>query len=435
MSPRPGSDGILPLAHLLHHLLHQLAGLEQLVDLLRRSSRSRARSAGGGGRRSGAGPRARAASSRARSPRRASAGSRRRRAPASCWPSPGISFRTPCSGPIRRSICCAWRKSSKVNWPLRIRASIAACSSSDDGLLGALDQRQHVAHAEDPRRHPVGMEDLERVELLAGRGEHDRLAGDRLDRERGAAAGVAVELRQDDAVEGDPLLERLATLTASWPVIASSTSSDVRRLDRVADALELVHQRLVDLEAAGGVDDHRVEAVRRGRARGPRVAASTGILRVGAVDGDVDLRAELLELVDRGRALQVGGDERRACGPAPARCRASLAGGRRLAGALEAGEQDHRGAGRARARPRSEPISSVSSSWTTLTTCWPGVRLFSTSSPSGALAHAVDEVADDLEVDVGLEQREPDLAHRARDRLLVELAALAQVAEGAAEPV
>ena len=50
------------------------------------------------------------------------------------------------------------------------------------------------------------------------------------------------------------------------------------------------------------------------------------------------------------------------------------------------------------------------------------------------LAHALDEGADDLEVDVGLEQREADLAHRARDRLLVEAPALAQVAEGAAEP-
>ena len=51
------------------------------------------------------------------------------------------------------------------------------------------------------------------------------------------------------------------------------------------------------------------------------------------------------------------------------------------------------------------------------------------------LAHARDEVADDGEVDVGLEQREADLAHRARDRLLVEPALLAQVAEDALQLV
>ena len=55
--------------------------------------------------------------------------------------------------------------------------------------------------------------------------------------------------------------------------------------------------------------------------------------------------------------------------------------------------------------------------------------------PVRTLSHLVDEVLDDLEVDVGLEQRQPDLAHRARDRLLVERAALTQVAEDALEPV
>ena len=35
-----------------------------------------------------------------------------------------------------------------------------------DGLLRALDEREDVAHAEDPLRETVGMENLERVELL-----------------------------------------------------------------------------------------------------------------------------------------------------------------------------------------------------------------------------------------------------------------------------
>ena len=47
------------------------------------------------------------------------------------------------------------------------------------------------------------------LELLAGGDEHDRLAGDRLDRQRGAAAGVAVELGQDHAVEVRGLVELL----------------------------------------------------------------------------------------------------------------------------------------------------------------------------------------------------------------------------------
>ena len=80
-------------------------------------------------------------------------------------------------------------------------------------------------------------------------------------------------------------------------------------------------------------------------------------------------------------------------------------------------------------------MSAVSSSWTIFTTCWPGVRLFAHVLAEGALANMRDEIARDLQVDVGLEQRETDLAHGARDRLLVERSASAEVAEGALQLV
>jgi hypothetical protein len=67
------------------------------------------------------------------------------------------------------------------------------------------------------------VEEVEVLELLAGGGEGDGLADDLLDRQGGAAAGVAVELGEDDAVEGEGLVEASATVTASWPVMASTT--------------------------------------------------------------------------------------------------------------------------------------------------------------------------------------------------------------------
>ena len=72
---------------------------------------------------------------------------------------------------------------------------------------------------------PIGVELLEAVELLARADELDRHAGDRPQRERGATARVAVHLGQDDAGEPDVLVELLGDLTASWPVMASATSS------------------------------------------------------------------------------------------------------------------------------------------------------------------------------------------------------------------
>ena len=70
-------------------------------------------------------------------------------------------------------------------------------------------RREHVAHAEDAAGHAVGVELLEVGELLARGREGDRLADDLLHRQRGAAAGVAVELGEDDAVERERLVERL----------------------------------------------------------------------------------------------------------------------------------------------------------------------------------------------------------------------------------
>ena len=183
------------------------------------------------------------------------------------------------------------------------------------------------------------------------------------------------------------------------------------------------------MEPPGGVDDDDVPAC---LARGVEAALDRldRVLRVGAVDGDLDLAAELLELVDRGGALQVGRDECRLL-PSLRSLSASFADVvlpepwspaiRITVGGLPNAS-----------RESPEPIRFVSSSCTIFTTCWPA------SSPSGRPGRSRapdlgDELLDDLEVDVGLEQREPDLAHRLRDRLLVEAALAAQVAEGVLE--
>ena len=147
-----------------------------------------------------------------------------------------------------------------------------------DRRLGLLDQGEHVAHAEDPRRHPLGVELLELVELLPDRDVLDRLAGDRSHRERGAAARVAVELRQDDAVEGDALLEGLRDVDGLLAGHRVEHEQDVRRLRRVAHPRELFHQVLVDVQPASGVEDHHVLA---GRLRAPgcrTCTTSTGSL-------------------------------------------------------------------------------------------------------------------------------------------------------------
>ena len=266
------------------------------------------------------------------------------------------------------------------------------------------------------------------------RGELDRLAGDRLDRERGAAARVAVELRQDDAVERDPLLEGPRDGDGLLARHRVEDEQHVQRLHRVAHVRELVHQRLVDLEPAGGVDDHDVAAV-GGRALEPLARGDDRVRRLGAVDGQLELPAELLELVDRRGALQVGGDEAGLLLLVLAQVERELCRRSRLAGALEAAEEDD-GRRPAEREPRVGRAHQLGQLLVhDLDDLLARLEALQHLLPERPFPHGRHELLDHLEVDVRLEQREADLARRACDRLLVESRAPSEVAEGVLEAV
>ncbi len=188
-----------------------------------------------------------------------------------------------------------------------------------------------------------------------------------------------------------------------------------------------VHQVLVDLEAPGRVDDHDVPPL-RARLLDPHLRGLDR-LRPGE-DRNLDLPPELLQLVDGRRTLEVGGDERRRA-VLLAEQQRQLGGRGRLARPLEAGEQDH---GRPLARedelgvPRAHQRRQLFVD--DLHDLLAGSEAAGDVLAEGALLDARDEVLDDAEVDVGLEQRQTDLAHRARDHLFVELSAAPKRAEG-----
>ena len=191
------------------------------------------------------------------------------------WPMPGIMPRIDFSEPIFLMAAICWRKSSKVkSSAARNLRSISAAWSRVERLLGLLDQGEHVAHVEDARRHPVGVEDLEVLHALAGAGEHDRAAGDRGDRQGRTTAGVAVELGEHDAGDVDALLEGVGGLDGGLADHRVDDEQHLVGLDRGADVGGLLHEVGVDGEAAGGVDDDDV------------VLRAAGLLDAGARDGD-----------------------------------------------------------------------------------------------------------------------------------------------------
>lgn len=252
-------------------------------------------------------------------------------------------------------------------------------------LLRLLDQCEQVTHVEDAGGHPVRVEGVEVVQLLAVRREHDRLAGDRGDGERGTTAGVTVELRQDDAVEADAVAEGLGRVDRVLTDHRVDDEEDLVRGDDVADVRGLLHHLLVDAEAAGGVHDHDVVDLGLRELHGvlgdlDRVADA--VARLGGVDGHTGALGDDAELAHGVRALEVGGDQEREWPwslshlpsfpasvvlPAPCRPASMITVGGFLAN---------------RRRRVSPPRIVTSSSFTIFRTCWAGLRALETSLPS-----------------------------------------------------
>ncbi len=131
-----------------------------------------------------------------------------------------------------------------------------------------------------------------------------------LTRERRAAAGVAVELGEHDAGDVEVFVEGLGGVDRVLAGHRVDDEQDLVRLDRLFDGLELVHERLVDMQAAGRIEEDHVVAV-------PDGVGDGGLGDIDRVrlphleDRDAELFADDLQLLDGGRAVDIAGDEQR----------------------------------------------------------------------------------------------------------------------------
>ena len=224
-----------------------------------------------------------------------------------------------------------------------------------------------------------------------------------------------------------------ATLTASWPVIASSTSSTFIGVValRTRASSSISSWSTCTRPAVSTISTSRPSALACSRAH---FATLTGSLSPGLrVEAGLGLGGELLQLLDRRRALQVAGGH----GHVPvvlAQELRQLGGRGRLARALQPGHQDH---GR-RVRSEGEIAAGAAHQLGELVVDrldhgLAGVERLADLGAGEALAQRGCEVLDDLEVDVGLEQRQTDLAQGLVDVLLGELPPRADVGEHALE--
>src|SRR3989440_6568335 len=117
---------------------------------------------------------------------------------------------------------------------------------------------------EEPVHHPFRVEGADVLVRLSEVHEHNRLA-DRLGHgQRRASLRVRVDFRQDDSVDADRLVELFRLLDRVVPREGVSDVEGQVRLRDALDLLHLVHQVLVRLHPARGVDQDDIPSPRAG---------------------------------------------------------------------------------------------------------------------------------------------------------------------------
>jgi hypothetical protein len=206
-------------------------------------------------------------------------------------------------------------------------------------------------------------------------------------------------------------------------------------LHGVPYALRLRHQLLVHVQTTRGVDDQcGVTLILRTHERSLRDLDRVAP-RFAGFDVDSDLGAELDELRDRGRTLEVGsGEERFESAPLEVRRQLRCCG--RLTGPLKADEQDD---GRRLIGELERPVLLAEETdelvVDDLDQLLAGRDRGQDRFADRFRAHPLEELADDGQGDVGFEERETDLAQSFIHIRFGELSLAAETGERSFEPL
>ena len=108
------------------------------------------------------------------------------------------------------------------------------------------------------------MEGLDILQLFADTGELDGLSGNGPDRQGSTASGVAVQLTEHDGVDIQPLVEALGSIHCVLTGHGVHNQHDFVGLDGLLDVLQLIHQSFIDVQTAGGIQEHIIVGVLTG---------------------------------------------------------------------------------------------------------------------------------------------------------------------------
>ena len=212
-----------------------------------------------------------------------------------------------------------------------------------DVLGSLLNQRNDVAHAQNTIGDTARIELLQRIHLFAGGDQLDRLAGDGAHRKSSTAAAIAVHAGQHQTGDADALIERTCKIDSVLAGQSVGDEQDFMRVCLFPDVGHFDHQRLVDMRAAGGVENNNIMAAKLGGLYGAggdldRRLAGNDRQRV-----DAGLYAELAQLLLGGGAARIERRKQHLLLRPLGQALADLAGRGGLARALQADHHDDDG--------------------------------------------------------------------------------------------
>jgi len=236
----------------------------------------------------------------------------------------------------------------------------------------------------------------------------------------------------------DALEERLGRHDGVLADHRVDDEEDLVGRDGVADVGGLLHQLGIDAEPTRGVDDHDVvQLASRLLDGGPRHrdGITDAVAGLGSEDRDADALTVDLELLDGVGTLQVAGHQQRGLALL-LQPQGELGRQRGLARTLQAGQHDHGRAGLGVAQSTGLPAEDGDELLVDdLDDLLGRVQRLADLRAAGPLLDVADERLDDGQRDVGLEQRDPDLARGGVDVGLGEPTLAPKVLEGVGEPV
>ena len=259
------------------------------------------------------------------------------------------------------------------------------------------------------------MKHFETVDLLRDSDELDGSSGHLPHRQRGAAARIAVELCQDHAGERQRVAKHARRVDRVLPLHRVDDEQRFDRLRRGVHVGDLAHHRLVDREPTRRIDDYDVvvvlaRPVDRRVGDGNRFFAQRRRKEIHA-----HLLRQCLQLKYRGGPVNVDGDEEDFFLLQLERA-SELRRRRRLACALQSGEQENGG----RLRRKVERRGAGAHQRRELAMDDADQRLARCQRTDDFLADRFcldggDEVLDDRQRDIRLEERQANFAQRLGD--------------------